>query len=137
MSWARDFGYGHLLVSQVVAFNAGAFRTAIAPIWTYRDIFLFHDATIAFTGGTTPGLRFTLEVDCTGGGEWIAASTLIATANGFTAAAPVDPTITATGKAYRYYREMPGLQARVMVEVTGAPTGGTATVERVSLSGKV
>ncbi len=124
----RDYCYIKLFDAVSLAHGASAAYSNIVDIHDYTELLLTYNATIALTGGSSPGIKFTLELDVSGAGEWVLATTLITTLNGFTAAATADPTVTSTGKSYNFYPQVPGMRARVKYEVTGAPTGGTATI---------
>ena len=130
----KDYGYMNVAKSISLTHESEAATSNQFSIAGYKEFILFYDATIGLTGGSTPGVTFTLEVDVSGDGEWVAVTTLVTTANGYTAAAVADPTISTTGKNYKYYKGLMGFNARVKYEVSGTPTGGTATINKISLA---
>ena len=125
----RDrYGYLTVLDAVQVVHDAEDAYSNVVTIHPYTTLLLLYDVTIAFSGGDSPGVKFTLEFDVSGEGDWVAATSLVTTENGFGAAAPTDPTITSTGKAYRFYPQAAGMRARIKYEAAGEPTGGNATV---------
>lgn len=128
-----EYAYTQVMEETALTHETDDFYTRIVPIHSYTQVMLAYDVTVGLTGGSTPGVKFTLEADVSGDRTWVEVTTLQTTDNGYVAAAPTDPTITSTGKAYRYYGSLLGVNLRIKVEVTGSPTGGTATVNSVYL----
>lgn len=139
MALYKDYGY--TLVEQGISVedDTDDFYTRIIPIQGYTRLLVTYDITVAFTGGSSPGLAFTIEGNVSGDSEnpeWVELTTLVTTDNGYESAAPSDPTITSTGKDYKYYSGLVGTDIRIKVSVSGSPTGGTATIENIHLLGK-
>lgn len=132
MTLRYNYGYLTVIEDETVAHDADDFHTRIVPIHKYRQFLLTYTTTIDFSGGSSPGLKFTAEGDISGEGDWVALSTLMVTGHGYAQNA-TDVTITSTGDDYRYYNELGGLNIRIKVEVTGSPTGGTATIDDIEL----
>ncbi len=119
----------------VVAHNTSAFNTVEFPCLGFQGLLVTYDLTVAYTGGSSPGLLFKLQTDTTGRGNWVDISTLVATTNGYTANAVADPTITSTSKVYRFYPDsgVTGTRMRINVSVTGSPTDETATINSITV----
>ena len=133
MALYEDYGYTQVAGDVSLTHESEDQYTRIVPVHAYEEIVLTYDVTIGLTGGSSPGVKFTVEGDVSGEGEWIALSTLVADTNGYAADGPADPTITSTGKAYRRYGGLVGMNLRIKIEVTGTPTGGTATINNIYL----
>lgn len=125
-----------LLSARVVAYGAATFYSPRFNLEDFAELLLYYNVTVAFTGGTSPGLKFTPEIDVDGQGTFKAITDVQATGNGYTANAVASANPTATGVGYRLYKEMFGIEGRIKVEVTGLPTGGTATITTLSVIGK-
>lgn len=133
MGLLPEYGYTQVMDEVSVVHNADDFISRIVPVHSYTQVVITYDITVAFSGGSSPGLTFTLQADVSGDGEWVDVTTLQTTDNGYASAAPTDPTITTTGKTYRYYGSLVGVRIRAKVSVSGSPTGGTATINAVYL----
>ncbi len=133
MPFYKKYGYDSILKDISLTHESTAAYSQVVTILPYERLLFSYDATIALTGGSTPGIKFTVEADTTGDGNWVALTTLVATAKGYVAAAPADPTITTTGKEYRVYHVLVGVRIRVKYEIEGTPTGGTAKINSVNI----